>query len=323
MDKSEERPAGLLLRIVFGSDAGEVDRERVVRKLSGAAVEIRTAPGKGIDIVAGDSLEELKADPETRVSALAAALLKLIAGLRHRSGTNPPWLELRVIGEEVDLLYSFPPPPVLEAARALADDLIRWEEPADTSRWWFRDSWVGMDHLWRQTALELETRPLTTGRVLALLEGGEYPDWRPVQHFIARHASCVTLAAGFAQARTEKQKWRLCYAIQRRPNPCKTVVESLIGLLRDESSTVRQEAANALGAVFWRDRSTSRRGAHQAATALARYLGEHPDDGHYFTLTALGATGDRAAKPVLEKARQHPDERLREAAERGLANLSR
>ncbi|MBJ7604202.1 MAG: HEAT repeat domain-containing protein [Candidatus Dormibacteraeota bacterium] len=100
-------------------------------------------------------------------------------------------------------------------------------------------------------------------------------------------------------------------------------MESLIALLRDESSTVRQEAANALGAVFWRDRSASRRGAHHAAKALAQYLDEHPDDCHYFTLTALGATGDRVAKPVLETAAQVPEERLRKAAERGLANLSR
>ncbi len=323
MDKSDEPPAGFLLGVVFRSDVADADREPVVRDLAGAAVEIRTEPGTGIALIAGDSLEELKADPETRARILEAALLQVMIALRNRRCTKHLWLDLRVVGQVVDLLYSFPPPIDLKAARAVAADLIRWEEPADTSRWWFRDSWVGMDHLWRQTTLELETRPLTTGRVLALLEGGEYPDWRPVQHFIERHASCVILAAAFTKARTEKQKWRLCHAIQRRPNPCKTVLESLIGLLRDESSTVRQEAANALGAMFWRDRSASRRGAHQTATALARYFKEHPDDGHYFTLTALGATGDRAAKPVLEKVRQVPDEKLREAAERGLANLSR
>ncbi|MBJ7604203.1 MAG: hypothetical protein JF888_13580 [Candidatus Dormibacteraeota bacterium] len=197
MDKSEKRPAGFLLRLVFGSDVADTDREHVLRSLADLPVEIRTETGPGIALIAGDSLEELKADPETRARILGAALLQVMIGLRNRHCTKHLWLDLRVVGQEVDLLYSFPPPFDLKAARAVAADLIRWEEPADTSRWWFRDGWVGMDHLWRQTTAELAARPLTAGRVLALLEGREYPDWRPVQHFIERHASCVILSAAF------------------------------------------------------------------------------------------------------------------------------
>jgi hypothetical protein len=323
MDDADERPAGYFLRAVFGSDIAEADRKQLAMELADAApIEVRTARGTGVELVAGDSLEALREDLDTKARALAGVVVRLVVALRRLYGLDHPWLELRLVGREVDLLYTFPPTAEPAAALSLPADLGRWMAPSDTFRWWFRGAWVGNNDLWRQTRQELDGQPTSAKRVLELIEGCEYPDWRPIQRFVEERVSCAAIVEALGSARTETQKWRLCYAIRRRRLPCKSALELLIGFLREDSATVRGEAANAIGSVFWAPRS-SRRGAHRAAVALAQYFDDYPGDAHYSTLTALGATGDLWVRPVLERALQLPDEELRQGAERGLANLSK
>ncbi len=222
-----------------------------------------------------------------------------------------------------DLLFAIPCDDLERAAKGVPDDIRPYEDEAEPFRHWFRGQWMGADEENRLTEEELSSAPLTAKRILSFLDPPDSRDWRPIQHYLERHASCSQLVNAMATAQTSEQKWRLAYAFHRRGRSCEAAISHLIGWLGDVDRKVREEAADSLGGVVLAVRDHRKRAqlGQQAGAALLAYVNDRPEDNLYFARTALGATGYEPARSYLEELARKGSGSVRESAERGLANL--
>ncbi len=183
---------------------------------------------------------------------------------------------------------------------------------------------MGSDDETTLTWEELSSGPLTPERILLYLDPPVPRDWRPIQSYLERHASCRQLVEAMDKAQTTRQKWRLAYAFHRRGRSCEAAIPHLIRWLSDADPRVREEAADSLGRVVLavRHHVTRARWGHLAGEALLTHVIGHPDDNLYFARTALGAMGYEPARPYLEELALNGSGQRRESAEIGLANLN-
>jgi len=234
-------------------------------------------------------------------------------------------LAVRIVRDprKPDLLYSVPCDQREPAVAALESDVRAVTDDSDAFRSWFRSRWMGRNEEDALTAEELATEPLTAKRILAYLDPHDFRDWRPIQHFIERHASCADLVSAMVLATTAAQKWRLAYAFNSRGRSCRDSVPELIRFLDDDDQRVREEAADSLGQVVIAVRgSDATRLKEAAGEALLGYVQAHPEDNLYFARTALGVTGYEAARPYLESIAVTGTGQAQESARRGLDNLN-
>jgi hypothetical protein len=210
------------------------------------------------------------------------------------------------------------------AAEALREDILAFRDEADPFRSWFQGQWMGQRDEYTLTEQELSSAPLTPARILAFLEPPMYRDWRPIQSYVARHASCAQLVQAMVAAQTSNQKWRLAYAFNRRRRSCEAAIRHLIEWLQDADRRVREEAADSLGELVLavRDRRSRAHWGERAGAALLTYVTDHPSDNLYFARTALGATGYEPARFYLEELARTGSGSERDGAERALRNLN-
>ena len=235
-------------------------------------------------------------------------------------------ISVRVVraGDSADLLFTIPCDDWQRAAAALREDILEFTDEADPFRSWFQGRWMGQRDEDDLTEQELSSAPLTADRILAFLEPPVFRDWRPIQSYVARHASCEQLVQAMLAAQTSTQKWRLAYAFHRRSRSCEAAIRYLIEWLQDTDRRVREEAADSLGVLVLavRGRRSRAHWSDRAGAALLTYVTDHPDDNLYFARTALGATGYEPARPYLEELARTRSGSERDSAERGLRNLN-
>ncbi len=235
-------------------------------------------------------------------------------------------ISVRVVraGDTADLLFTIPCDDWQRAADALREDILAFRGKADPFRSWFRGQWMGQRDEDALTEQELASAPLTPERILGFLEPSVFRDWRPIQSYVARHASCEQLVQAMVAAQTSTQKWRLAYAFNRRNRSCEAAIRHLIEWLQDADRRVREEAADSLGVLVLalRGRRSRAHWSHQAGAALLTYVTDHSDDNLYFARTALGATGYEPARSYLEELARTGSGSELDSAERGLRNLN-
>lgn len=253
---------------------------------------------------------------------------RLVRAIRAVAATLCPEevvVSVRIVRDQVrpDLLFGIPCDDLERAIDAVSHDIRSYQDDSDAFRSWFRGRWMGQAEEDALTAQELASAPLDPTRILEYLDPPAIRDWRPIQHYVERHAKCSQLAGAMALATTATQRWRLAYALHRRTRSCKRAIPLLIKWLEDPDRTVREEAADSVGQLILAVRHDGRRTqlGNQAGAALLAYINAYPEDNLYFARTALGATGYEPARPYLEELSRAGPGQEQESARKGLANL--
>ena len=231
-------------------------------------------------------------------------------------------VSLRIECKEVDLLYSLPRADFEAALAALPADVESFrQERDDWTRNWFRGRWTGVQEEYRLTEEEVRGAPLTAERILALLDPEDHRDWRPVQTYVKRWATCADLARALDLATTPIQRRLLAHLFTLRPRPCAAAIPHLVRWLEDPDEHVAHDAADGLGLLLTLIRSpqTLVAAQHAVGPPLFRYARAHPAP---FVLTALGVTAHPPARTYLaDLAADTARPQLQQYAARALRNF--
>ena len=150
---------------------------------------------------------ELQAAGQLDFSRLYSAVRAVAAAICGKQDLIP----VRIFRDPdvADLLYSVPCDDIERAATELSHDIRTYSDEADPFRSWFRGQWMGMLDEYSLTEQELASAPLTAELILEYLDPPINRDWRPIQNYIARKATCDQLSEAMATAVTSRQKSRL------------------------------------------------------------------------------------------------------------------
>lgn len=232
---------------------------------------------------------------------------------------------LRVDGAETEDLYFIRPSAIRQGGLdTILSDIRTRGAKRYWCRGWFRSHWVGEDEMWAAEGAQLAAQPRSAERILDLFNRGDddedYPDWRPVHHYVRSRASCEAFIGALREATTTEQRYVLCYALSRRRRPCRRAVPWILPLLADPEEDGRNEAAAVLGAIMWRSPPPPAALSAQVGAALLAKLQDGADE-QTDTLMALGETRWPPALEALTVYLARDDEGLRRASAFALGRL--